>query len=127
MGANFKVSPLHRPTPVPPATRTRYETLFANAVLGQRQSEKQCLKSLPSLSQPKKARQAAGWRGLSLDLLTQPEDHSALPENKEGREPQGDNDREDESVSAEDKLNGHIIKYIWKTSRLDRRKLRDIW
>ncbi|KIM55033.1 hypothetical protein SCLCIDRAFT_11095 [Scleroderma citrinum Foug A] len=127
VGANFKVSPLHRPTPVPPVTRTRYETLFANAVLGQRQSEKQCLKSLPSLSQPKKTRQAAGWRGLSLDLLTQPEDHSALPENKEGREPQGDNDREDESVSAEDKLNGHIIKYIWKTSRLDRRKLRDIW
>jgi len=127
VAANFKVSPLHRPTPVPPATRTRYETLFASAVLGQRQSEQQCLKNLPSLSQPKKARQAAGWRGLSLDLLTQPEDHSALSENKKGREPEGDSDGEDEPVRVEDKLNGHIVKYIWKTSRLDRRKLRDIW
>ncbi|KAL4067749.1 hypothetical protein V8B97DRAFT_2015845 [Scleroderma yunnanense] len=126
VGANAKVSSLHRPTPVPPAARKRYDNLFVGAILGQWQSEKQYLKSTPVISQPRKGRQAAGWRGLSLDLLAQSEDHP-MSENKNSYESTGDSDKEDEPVGAEVKLNGYIIKYIWKASRLDRKKLRDIW
>ncbi|KAI6127753.1 hypothetical protein EDD16DRAFT_1533952 [Pisolithus croceorrhizus] len=127
-GESAMYSPLHRPTPVPPSARSRYESLFVSAVLGQRQVEKHNQKgTLPCKPTSQKERQSAGWRGLSLDLLTQHEDHAIL--SPDSREPDltSDTDSNCALVSAEEKLNGRIVKYIWKTSRLDRRKLWDIW
>ncbi|KAI6109686.1 hypothetical protein F5141DRAFT_1004166 [Pisolithus sp. B1] len=127
-GESAMYSPLHRPTPVPPSARSRYESLFVSAVLGQRQVEKQNQRGiLPCKPTSQKERQSAGWRGLSLDLLTQREDHAIL--SPDSREPDltSDTDSSCALVSAEEKLNGRIVKYIWKTSRLDRRKLWDIW
>lgn len=127
-GESAVYSPLHRPTPVPPSARSRYEALFVSAVLGQRQVEKQSQRgALPCKPMSQKERQSAGWRGLSLDLLTQQEDLAVL--SADSREPDlpTDNDSNCALVSAEEKLNGRIVKYIWKASRLDRRKLWDIW
>ncbi|KAI6036468.1 hypothetical protein BKA83DRAFT_26065 [Pisolithus microcarpus] len=121
-------SPLHRPTPVPPSARLRYEALFVSALLGQRQVEKQSRRGiLPCKPMSQKERQSAGWRGLSLDLLTQQEDLAVLsPDSREPDLPT-DSDSNCALLSAEEKLNGRIVKYIWKASRLDRRKLWDIW
>jgi len=80
----------------------------------------------------RKARQAAGWRGLSVDLITNPQDHplkksDAGKENGRnlgegfGREGDGDGDELD------GKLDGYVVKLIWRTSKLEREKLRAIW
>ena len=128
-GSSVKSSPLLRPTPVPPAARSRYESLFDSAVQGRRKAEKRARKT-KLLSPPpltaKKGRQAAGWRGFSVDLIANPEDHPVLSAEKS---PEGsDSEEEEESSSApEQKLNGRIVKYIWSASRLDRQKLRSIW
>lgn len=125
-----KSSPLLRPTPVPPAARSRYESLFDSAVKGRRKMEKRTQKTkLLSTPPPsvKKGRQAAGWRGLSVDLITRSEDHvtSSLEERHEENDSEGE--EQPFSVPLEEKLNGRIVKYIWNTSRLDRQKLRSIW
>lgn len=62
----------------------------------------------------RKTRQAAGWRGLSVDLITNPQENGA-PEHA------------DDDVGPEEKLSGKVVKAIWKCSKLERRKLRDIW
>ncbi|KAI6028521.1 hypothetical protein F5J12DRAFT_383470 [Pisolithus orientalis] len=125
---NAMHSQLHRPTPVPASARARYETLFVSALLGQRQIEKQSRRRfLPCKPISQKERQAAGWRGLSLDLLAQQEDHTILSPDSRESELASDSDSNCAPVSAEEKLNGRIVKYIWKASRLDRRKLWDIW
>ena len=129
-GGSVKSSPLLRPTPVPPAARTRYEFLFDSAVQGRRKAEKRAKKtkllSPPPLS-AKKGRQAAGWRGFSVDLITHPEDH---PVSSSAKGPEGSGSEEEEessSVAPEEKLNGRVVKYIWSASRLDRQMLRSIW
>ncbi|KAG6376265.1 hypothetical protein JVT61DRAFT_2241 [Boletus reticuloceps] len=126
-GGSVKSSPLLRPTPVPLAAQSRYESLFDSAVRGRRKAEKKVQKtkllSPPPLS-AKKGRQAAGWRSLSVDLTTTPEDHPVLSSEK------GLEDKEEEesfSVAPEEKLNGRIVKHVWSASRLDRQKLRNIW
>ncbi|KAF8136487.1 hypothetical protein EV363DRAFT_1294103 [Boletus edulis] len=126
-GGSVKSSPLLRPTPVPLAAQSRYESLFDSAVRGRRKAEKKVQKtkllSPPPLS-VKKGRQAAGWRSLSVDLTTTPEDHPILSSEK------GVEDKEEEesfSVAPEEKLNGRIVKHVWSASRLDRQKLRNIW
>jgi hypothetical protein len=60
----------------------------------------------------RKARQAAGWRGLSVDFITNP------PENA---------DAVDENVEPDEKLGGHVVALVWKCSRLELGKLRVIW
>ncbi|KIK83214.1 hypothetical protein PAXRUDRAFT_832100 [Paxillus rubicundulus Ve08.2h10] len=129
-GGSAKPS-LLRPTPVPPAARARYESLFISAVQGRQKAEKkkQNSKSLAPLPLPvKKGRQAAGWRGLSVDLITNQEDH---PYSSADKEKADTSDSEDEpkfvQVGLEESLNGRIVKRIWSASRLDRKKLRDIW
>ncbi|EIN07244.1 hypothetical protein PUNSTDRAFT_127030 [Punctularia strigosozonata HHB-11173 SS5] len=88
-------SQLSRPTPVPPAARKRYEAVFTANVLNKKRNAKLA------------PRQAAGWRGLSVDLVTSPEAA--------------------EDVRLEDRLEGAIVREIWIKSRLDRTKLKQIW
>ncbi|KAG1778470.1 hypothetical protein EV702DRAFT_154270 [Suillus placidus] len=122
-----KASLLLRPTPVPPAARTRYEALFVTTVISRRTVAKKVKpKSPPSSTlSVKKSRQAAGWRGLSVDLITNPEDHPILPL----KEAESDNDDDTDlvPVGPEEKLVGRIVRLIWSASKLDRGKLRDIW
>jgi hypothetical protein len=73
----------------------------------------------------KKSRQAAGWRGLSVDLITNPEDHPIVP-SKEA-ESDGDDDIDLVPVGPEERLGGRIVRLVWSASKLDRGKLRDIW
>ncbi|KAG6854703.1 hypothetical protein C0991_002415 [Blastosporella zonata] len=110
-----------RPTPVPPAARVRYESVFNANVIQQRKAEKQKAKEKPTLLSPAEARgtsrRAAGWRGLSVDLIT--------GGNDEG--PPQDDDEVSEVVGPTDKLEGRLIKTIWRRSRLGRRTLGAIW
>ncbi|KAI0807805.1 hypothetical protein C8Q74DRAFT_1229370 [Fomes fomentarius] len=110
-----KSAQLARPTPVPPAARRRYEAVFKGNVIASRQAER--AKSPPPNRKP---RQAAGWRGLSVDLITNPEFTSnagsaALAESV------------DEEIGPEDRLDGETVRAIWKLSRLERATLRVIW
>lgn len=122
-----KASLLLRPTPVPPAARTRYEALFVTTVISRRKAAKKAKpKSPPSSTLSlKKSRQAAGWRGLSVDLITNPEDHPIVP-SKEA-ESDGDDDIDLVPVGPEERLGGRIVRLVWSASKLDRGKLRDIW
>ncbi|KAG2362511.1 hypothetical protein BDR07DRAFT_1451117 [Suillus spraguei] len=122
-----KASLLLRPTPVPPAARTRYEALFVTIVICRRKAAKKVKpKSPPSSTLSiKKSRQAAGWRGLSVDLITNPEDHPKLPLKEV--ESDNDDDTDPVPVGPEERLGGRIVRLIWSASKLDRGKLRDIW
>ncbi|KAI0373048.1 hypothetical protein BV20DRAFT_963538 [Pilatotrama ljubarskyi] len=108
-----KAAQLARPTPVPPAARRRYEAVFNGNVIAKRQVER--AKSPPSSRKP---RQAAGWRGLSVDLITNPEEVASAP-SRSGSV--------DEVVSAEERLDGAVVRAIWRLSRLKRETLRVIW
>lgn len=111
---------LSRPTPVPLAAQKRYESLFNANVLQQRKAEK--LK--PPLLSPnaaKKTRQAAGWRGLSIDLTTTDE-LSSMPSEDDWVA-----DGDELVVGAGECLDAHVVRHIWSRSRLDKDKLRDIW
>lgn len=123
-----KESLLLRPTPVPPAARSRYENLFATIVVNRRKAVKAArkakLKSPPS-SPVKKSRKAAGWRGLSVDLITNPEDHPIL--SLKEADSDDDDDAEQLPVGPEERLGGRIVRLVWNASKLDRQKLRDIW
>ena len=109
---------LFRPTPVPIVARKRYEAVFFANVNAQRRlklktpsllSANSALNSNPGTpTTPRK-----GWRGVSVDLVTNPEDHPLISTS-------GD----DEEIS---RLEGHVVKTIWTRSRLLPEKLRDIW
>ncbi|EIW60229.1 uncharacterized protein TRAVEDRAFT_57554 [Trametes versicolor FP-101664 SS1] len=107
-----KAAQLARPTPVPPAARKRYETVFNGNVIAARQAER-------TKSPPRKARQAAGWRGLSVDLITNPEEIASAPPSRSASV--------DEEVGADERLEGTVVRAIWKLSRLKRETLRVIW
>nr|VWP00212.1 G-protein comlpex beta subunit CpcB [Ganoderma boninense] len=111
-----KSAMLTRPTPVPPAARKRYEAVFNGNVVAVRQVKR--AKSPPPLRKP---RQAAGWRGLSVDLITNPEEIGSSASTTIRPEPI------DEEVDEEDRLDGETVKAIWKLSRLERATLRVIW
>ncbi|TFK54608.1 hypothetical protein OE88DRAFT_1653000 [Heliocybe sulcata] len=107
---------LLRPTPVPIAARRRYEKVFSANVL---QSRKQRL----GVPQNRKNRSAAGWRGLSVDLIISPEPETPttpMPSKEKSAD-------EDEEVGPEERLNGHVVRRIWLCSKLDKQKLRDLW
>lgn len=76
----------------------------------------------------RKARQAAGWRGLSVDLITNPEENS---HGKAGMEKQNSKEKESESeieeVGNEERLDGRVVAVVWKASKLDPGKLKEIW
>jgi hypothetical protein len=73
----------------------------------------------------KKTRQAAGWRGLSVDLITNPiNGGDGVVKSEKGEEGW---DGGEESVGPEERLEGHVVRLIWSRSRLDTGKLGDIW
>ncbi|KAL1732460.1 hypothetical protein EV714DRAFT_247685 [Schizophyllum commune] len=108
---------LSRPTPVPPAARARYETVFnGNVVQSRKAAQKK--PTLLSPSAARKTRQAAGWRGLSVDLIT----------GEDGHPLNDSNDIEvDQAVTDEDRLDGRVVRLIWQRSRLEKHKLAQIW
>ncbi|KAK0484027.1 hypothetical protein IW261DRAFT_994685 [Armillaria novae-zelandiae] len=107
---------LARPTPIPPAARARYTSLFDRNISQRTRARQQRTAkpppTLPFLS-PRKSRQAAGWRGLSVDLITGADDL-----------PTAGSDSEDDSPPT---LPPHIVKLIWRKSHLDDTKLAQIW
>ncbi|KAH8827317.1 hypothetical protein DL96DRAFT_1816316 [Flagelloscypha sp. PMI_526] len=121
-----KYAALSRPTPVPSAARKRYEDVFVANVIGRRKARSgakhknnadddvdDLIPHSPKESKARRSRQAAGWRGLSVDLI--------------GVDSGGFEEVVDEQVGPEERLSGRIIKQIWLRSRLDRAKLREIW
>lgn len=104
---------LLRPTPVPGIVRKRYEVLFYANLNAQQRLLKNTLsptasgaQSPTSPSTPRK-----GWRGLSVDLITNPEEYASLSA----------------SEKEEDRLDGRIVRVIWLKSKLSEEKLKDIW
>lgn len=71
----------------------------------------------------RKSRQAAGWRGLSVDLITNPDDHPVLSQQEKEEE---DADAEGE-VGPDERMDGTIVKSIWGASKLEKGKLKAIW
>jgi len=117
-------SKLSRPTPVPAAAKKRYEAVFIANVVQRRKAEKSAaMKKAAMLAPPgtRKSRQAAGWRGLSVDLITNPPVHSGKEKDEE------DEEEIDGDVSIEDRLDGSSVKIIWGASKLERGKLKAIW
>ncbi|KAF9469256.1 hypothetical protein BDZ94DRAFT_1303749 [Collybia nuda] len=111
-----------RPTPVPPAARRRYERVFNANILQRRKFERQRAKEKPALLSPTEARrtrQAAGWRGLSVDLITGGDVGSPAATD--------DENEYDGVVGTEERLEGYIIKSIWRRSKLDSARLAEIW
>ncbi|KAG6877578.1 hypothetical protein C0992_009661 [Termitomyces sp. T32_za158] len=112
-------SPSHlkvkRPTPVPHAARLRYDAVFDANVRQHRRADAQKAVQRPALLSPEQARgthrRAAGWRGLSVDLITAAQDAPA----------------DDDAVGPSDKLEGRFVKPIWRRSRLGRKTLAEIW
>ncbi|KAJ6502193.1 hypothetical protein C8R45DRAFT_861981 [Mycena sanguinolenta] len=95
-----------RAPPVPPAPRRRYDALFSSLFAAHAQR--------PALLTPRR-RTAAGWRGLSVDLIRDPaEDASGQPSR-----PVMDDDV--------DTLPGPIIRVLWSRSRLPLPVLSAIW
>jgi hypothetical protein len=104
--------------------------LFVSTVITRRKAEKDARKAKPKSlsltpSPAKKGRQAAGWRGLSVDLITNPDDHPILSLQEE--DDNEDDDAKEDHVGLEERLGGRIVKLIWNASKLDRQKLGDIW
>ena len=110
-----------RPTPVPLAARKRYEAVFNANILQRRKAEKGKQQEKPTLLNVTEARsrRAVGWRGLSVDLLTA----NDVPQQLD----RGDGTVIHDIVGPDEKLEGLIIKRIWKNSGLDNSRLADIW
>ena len=124
-----------REAPIPPVVRARYDAVFSANVRARAQRT----------GKPKpKPRQNAGWRGLSVDLITNP----PLPDGD--GEAEGDADADagrgrgsmsDDSehgrgrgqgqgqgqVALDARLDGAVVGKIWAASRLERERLREIW
>ncbi|KAI0720428.1 hypothetical protein C8Q72DRAFT_862060 [Fomitopsis betulina] len=107
-------SQLTRAPPAPPAARRRYEALFARNLYAQNAVRKDVVSPPPGA----RARKAAGWRGLSVDLLTSPGPQER--DNGMGRE-------DGEEKDGEERLAGETVRRIWVRSKLERRTLKAIW
>ncbi|KAF8965234.1 hypothetical protein BDZ97DRAFT_1904129 [Flammula alnicola] len=115
-----------RPTPVPFGVRKRYEAVFSANVVQRRRAEKRRAEEKPALLSPGEARgrRAVGWRGLSVDLITGDDMAPPLPPQQQQQDEDG---RVDQVVGADEKLEGAIVKLIWKRSGLDKERLAEIW
>ena len=132
-----------RQPPIPASARHRYEKVFyANiearkkAKLDKSQKQIPGLLDVPGVGTPsptsiKKARKAAGWRGLSVDLITNPgENLPPLPPSQPGSRRGSIESTESGGVTErgkDDRLESVVIRRIWMCSKLDREKLRTIW
>jgi hypothetical protein len=110
-----------RPTPVPLAARKRYEVVFNANIIQRRKAEKSKLQEKPTLLSVTEARsrRAVGWRGLSVDLLTTNDISQQLNN--------GNGSAIDDTVGQDEKLEGPIIRQIWKRSGLHNSRLAEIW
>lgn len=73
-------------------------------------------------------RQNAGWRGLSVDLITDnPTEGGKDANGSKAGSKEGDLKEEYEIVEKDASLDGKVVKMIWQKSKLDKSKLRDIW
>ncbi|KJA27124.1 hypothetical protein HYPSUDRAFT_63384 [Hypholoma sublateritium FD-334 SS-4] len=112
-----------RPTPVPLGVRRRYEAVFTANVVQRRRAERPdaSVGEKPALLSPGEARgrRAVGWRGLSVDLITGDEMGGGPP-------PPG-GDAVSEVVGPSEKLEGPIVRLIWRRSGLDKEMLAEIW
>ncbi|KAF9265678.1 hypothetical protein L218DRAFT_898639 [Marasmius fiardii PR-910] len=131
---------ISRPTPVPSTARRRYESTFDENVKQARRAKRERMKTraleqdpplfgnegkpvLLSPEEARKTRQAAGWRGLSIDLTTNEKD-----EQKGKEKLHEDINRDDDGpVGSQERLEAYVIKIIWSQSRLGKERLKDIW
>lgn len=72
----------------------------------------------------KSMRQNAGWRGLSVDLIT---DDSTEGGKGTKADRDGDLKEEYEIVEKDARLEGKVVRMIWQKSKLEKTRLRDIW
>lgn len=110
----------------------RYEGVFAANVLCRRRAEKERANAKPAMLSPlaaRKTRQAAGWRGLSVDLITNPGEHPLrASEDVKGKSlAEEDNTEEELVVGPGEKLDGRVVRNIWGESKLEKGKLKNIW
>ena len=140
---NPPLNKLARQPPIPASAKHRYEKVFyANvdaqkkAKLDKSQRQSPGLLVVPGvgISTPisiGKARKAAGWRGLSVDLITNPDDNlPSLPPSQPGSRRGSIESTGSGAVierGKDDRLEGVIVRRIWTSSQLDREKLRAIW
>ena len=128
---------LARQPPIPASARHRYERLFyANVDTRKKAKFDNGFLGVPGVgtSSPtsiKKARKAAGWRGLSVDLITNPDENlPSLPPSQPGSR-RGSMESTGSVGTTErgkdDRLEGVIVRRIWMCSKLDREKLGVIW
>ena len=110
-----------RPTPVPLAARKRYEVVFNANIIQRRKAEKSKLQEKPTLLSVTEARsrRAVGWRGLSVDLLTT----NDIPQQLN----HGNGSAIDDTIGPDERLEGPIIRQIWKRSGLQNSRLAEIW
>ena len=140
---NPPLNKISRQPPIPASARHRYEKVFyANIEARKKAKLDKSQKQVPELlgvpgvgsSSPtsiKKARKAAGWRGLSVDLITNPDENlPPLPQSQPGSRRGSIESMESGGVTErgmDDRLEGVVIRRIWTCSKLDREKLRAIW
>ncbi|TDL25004.1 hypothetical protein BD410DRAFT_72211 [Rickenella mellea] len=119
---------LARATPVPPVAQKRYDGLFSANLKAQHLAIKNSQLLSPFISNGQKEGSKSptsprkGWRGLSVDLITNPEQNLPVDKGKVNSLDTGDDDK-----SLDGKLNGRVVKAIWSKSKLDKGKLREIW
>ncbi|KAI0949867.1 hypothetical protein AcV7_008511 [Taiwanofungus camphoratus] len=112
---------LGRQPPVPPAARARYEALFTRNVLAQRRALSHS--HVPS-SPPTHMRKAAGWRGLSVDLITNAPESPSASATASGS---GRIAEDEDEVGEDERIEAELVRRIWSLSRLDGATLRAIW
>lgn len=110
---------------MPLEARARYDAVFDVNVRAREKAKKSgsLLSPLsafePGSGMKRGMRQNAGWRGLSVDLITDPD---AAGE-KEG----GWKGEQEPPVDRDARLEGSVVKMIWMKSRLEKSVLRTIW
>jgi hypothetical protein len=101
--------------------------VFVSNIIQRRKAEKVAAKKKEAMLAPpgtRKSRAAAGWRGLSVDLITNPDDHPVLS----AKEKEVEEDREvDAEVGPDERMDASSVKLIWSASKLEKGKLKAIW
>jgi hypothetical protein len=140
---NPSANKLARQPPIPASARHRYENVFYTNVEARKKAKlERSHKQIPGLlgvpgtgilspTSIKKARKAAGWRGLSVDLITNPEENlPSLPPSQSGSRRGSIESTESGGMGErgrDDRLEGVVVRRIWMCSKLDREKLKAIW
>jgi hypothetical protein len=108
-----------RPTPVPAAARKRFENVFLTNLRALRISSESAPKSKRVTSPPPGS--SRGWRGLSVDLITDM-DHPAHVTSASSSASDSD-----DNTGHQDRLPGHVVRRIWSASKLEKNVLHQIW